>query len=116
MQAYHSKNHIAILVTAIYLLTNDVITDGDIGIARLLILSEQHVMSSLYEETEQTYTYHALGHLPDQVQHHGLLILHARFVFEALLSHLKGQFRGTRRIVAQIIKKIYSWHKTLVQW
>ena len=45
------------------------------------------------------------GTCQTKVQQHGLLILHARFVFEALLSHLKGLFRGTRRIVAQIIKK-----------
>lgn len=98
--------HIALLVTAIRLLTNDVITDGDIAIAKLLIRSYQRLMSSLYGETEQTYTCHALGHLPDQVQEHGPLILHSSFVFEAMISHLKRQFHGTRGIVAQIVKNL----------
>ena len=96
--------HFALLVTAVHLLTNDTITDGDIDIAKLLIRSYQRLISSLYGETEQTYTCHALGHLPDQVRRHGPLILHSGFVFEAMISHLKRQFHGTRGLVAQIVR------------
>lgn len=98
--------HFALLVTAIHLLTNDVISDGDIEIAKLLIRSYQRLIPSLYGETEQTYTCHALGHLPDQVRKHGPLILHSSFVFEAMISHLKRQFHGTRGIVAQIVRNL----------
>ena len=98
--------HFALLVTAIRQLTNDVITDGDIEIARPLIRSYQRLTPDLYGESEQTYTCHALGHLADQVLEHGPLILHSSFVFEAMISHLKGQFHGTRGIVVQIIKNL----------
>ena len=98
--------HFALLVTAIWLLTDDIITDSDIEIAKLLIRSYQRLMPSLYGESEQTYTCHALGHLPDQVRDHGPLILHSSFVFEAMISHLKRQFHGTRGIVAQIVRNL----------
>lgn len=98
--------HFAILVTAIRLLTNDVISASDIEIARLLIRGYQRLISSLYGETEQTYKCHALGHLADQVEEHGPLILHSNFVFEAIISHLKRQFHGTRGIVGQIVRNL----------
>lgn len=72
--------HFALLVTAIRLLTNDVISDSDIEIARLRIRSYQRLIASLYGKTEQTYICHALGHLADQVEEHGPLILHSSFV------------------------------------
>lgn len=94
--------HFALLVTAIRLLTNDVISDSDIEIARLLIRTYQRLIPSLYGEIEQTYTCHALGHLADQVEEHGPLILHSSFVFEAMIS----QFHGTRGIVGQIVRNL----------
>ena len=72
-------------------------------IAQLLIQSYQQIIPSLYGESEQTYTCHALGHLAEQVRNHGPLILHSSFVFEAMISHLKRQFHSTRGIVAQIV-------------
>ena len=98
--------HFALLVTAIWLLTDDIITDSDIEIAKLLIRSYQRLLPSLYGESEQTYTCHALGHLPDQMRDHGLLILHSSFVVEVMISHLKRQFHGTRGIVAQIVRNL----------
>ena len=95
--------HFALLATAIWLLTNDIITDNDIKIAQLLTQSYQRIIPSLYGESEQTYTCHALGHLAEQVRNHGPLILHSSFVFEAMISHLKRQFHSTRGIVAQIV-------------
>lgn len=98
--------HFALLVTAIHFLTADVITDRDIDLAKLLIRSYQRLMSSLYGESEETYTCHALTHLPDQVRKHGPLILHSSFVFEAMISHLKRQFHGTRGIIGQIVRNL----------
>ena len=98
--------HFALFVTAIRLLTADTITNRDIDLAKLLIRSYQRLMLSLYGETEETYTCHALIHLPDQVRKHGPLILHSSFVFEAMISHLKRQFHGTRGIIAQIIRNL----------
>ena len=34
------------------------------------------------------------------------LILHSSFVFEAMISHLKRQFHGTRGIIAQIVRNM----------
>ena len=78
----------------------------DIEIAKLLIRTYQRLIPSLYGEREQTYTCHALGHLLSQVREHGPLILHSSFVFEAMISHLKWQFHGTRGIVAQIVRNL----------
>ena len=98
--------HFALLVTAIRLLTNEIITDSDIEIAKSLIRSYQRLIPSLYGEKEETYTCHAFKHLLDQVRDHGPLILHSRFVFKAMISHLKQQIHGTRGIVAQIVRKL----------
>ena len=98
--------HFALLVITIWLLTSDIITESDIEIAKLLIQSYQRLIPSLYGEKEETYTCHALGHLPDRMRDHGLLILHSSFVFEAMISHLKRQFHGTRGIVAQIVRNL----------
>lgn len=100
--------HFSLLVTAIRLLTNDIITDADIDIAELLLRSYSRIMASLYGQTEETYTCHALLHLPSQVRRHGPLILHSCFVFEAMISHLKRQFHGTRGITAQIIRNLLT--------
>lgn len=98
--------HFALFVTAINLMTNDSISTANIEMAKLLIHSYQRLMPRLYEEKEQTYTRHALGHLPDQVRNHGPLILHSSFVFEAMINHLKRQFHGTRGIVGQIVRNL----------
>ena len=98
--------HFALFVTLIRLLTNDSISNANVEIAKLLIRSYQRLMPKLYEEKEQTYTCHALGHLPDQVRNHGPLILHSSFVFEAMISHVKRQFHGTRGIVGQIVRNL----------
>lgn len=98
--------HFALIVTAIRFLTNDIISDDEIEIAKLLIRSYQRLIPTLYGDSDQTYTCHALGHLPDQVRRHGPLILHSSFVFEAMISHLKRQFHGTRAIVDQIIRNL----------
>ena len=37
---------------------------------------------------------------------HGPLILHLSFVFDAMISHLKHQFHGTRGIVRQIERNL----------
>lgn len=60
--------HFSLLVTAIHLLNNDGITLREIQIAKLAIRSYQRLMSDLYGEGEQTYTCHALGHLPEHGQ------------------------------------------------
>ena len=65
-------------------------------IAKLLIQSYQWLLQSLYGEREETYTCHALGHLPNQVFKQGPLILHSSF----------EQFHGTRGIVAQIVRNL----------
>lgn len=109
MKAYFPPEyfyHFALFVTAIRLLTADSVTDRDINLAELLIRSYLRLMPSLYGKTEETYTCHALIHLPDQVRKHGPLILHSGFVFEAMISHLKRQFHGTRGIIAQIVRNL----------
>ena len=95
--------HFALLVTAIRFLTADFITVRDVDLAKVLIRSYQRLMPSLYGESEETYTCHALTHLPNQGHKHGPLILHSSLVFEAMISHLNRQFHGTCGIIGQII-------------
>ena len=87
-------------------MTSDVMTDREIDFAELHVRSYQRLMPRLYGESEETYTCHALMNLPDQVRKHGPLILHFGFVFEAMMSHLKQQFRGIHRIIDQIVRNL----------
>lgn len=87
-------------------MTSDVITDREIDFAELHVRSYQWLMPRLYGESEETYTCHALTHLPDQVCKHSPLILHSGFVFEAMMSHLKRQFHGIRGIIDQIVRNL----------
>ena len=98
--------HLSIFVTAIWLLIDDEITSKDIELARILLVHYGRLVESLYGKSEQTYTVHALQHLPDQVKNFGPLILHSRFVFEAIISHLKRLFHGTPCIPDQIVKNL----------
>ena len=98
--------HLSIFVTAIWLLIDDQITSEDIELARILLVHYGRLIESLYGKSEQTYTVHALQHLPEQVKNFGPLILHSGFVFEAMISHLKRLFHGTRCIPDQIVKNL----------
>ena len=102
--------HFALFVTAVWLLTNDVITDNDAEIATTLIQSYQRLIPTLYGESEQTYTKscHALLHLPEQVMNHGPLILHSSFEFEAMISYFKRQLISTRENVAHIVRNLLT--------
>lgn len=93
--------HFALLVTTIHLLTNDVISDSDIEIARLLIRTYQRLIPSLYGEIEQTYT--SCFRTPCRSSR-GTWSTY--FTFEAMISHLKHQFHGTRGIVRQIVRNL----------
>ena len=98
--------HLSILVTAIWLLIDDEVTSEDVDLARILLVHYGRLVESLYGKSTLTYTVHALQHLPDQVKNFGPLILHSGFVFEAMISHLKRLFHGTRCIPDQIVKNL----------
>ena len=98
--------HLSIFVTAICLFIDDQISSEDIELARILLVHYGRLVEPLYEKSEQTYTVHALQHLPEQVKNFGPLILHSGFVFEAMISHLKRLFHGTQCILDQIVKNV----------
>ena len=56
--------HHSLLVSAIRMLCGDEITDHDIDIAEAMLVTYTHLLASLFNETECTYTTHALTHLP----------------------------------------------------
>ena len=98
--------HLSIFVTAIWLLIDDQISSEDIELARILLVHYGRLVEPLYGKSEQTYTVHALQHLPEQVKNFGPLILHSGFVFEAMISHLKRLFHGTQCIPDQMVKNL----------
>ena len=98
--------HLSLLVTGIWLLTFDDITDNDIAIAKMLLSNYARLVEVIYGKRQVTYTVHGLQHLPEQVANFGPLILHSGFVFEAMISHLKRLFHGTRCIPEQIVRNL----------
>ncbi len=80
--------HLSIFVTSIWLLIDYQITSEDIELARILLVHYRRLVESLNGKSEQTYTVHALQHLPDQVNS-----------FAPLISHLKRLFHLTRCIL-----------------
>ena len=98
--------HLCLLVSAIWLLTFDEVTEYNITIAKMLLSHYARLVEVLYGKTQVTYTVHGLQHLPDQVTNFGPLILHSGFVFEAMISHLKRLFHGTRCIPEQIVRNL----------
>lgn len=100
---YH---HLSLLVTAVWLLITDEVKMDDVDLARMLLTHYGRMVETLYGTSEVTYTVHALQHLPEQVINFGPLILHSGFVFEAMISHLKRLFHGTRCIPDQIVKNL----------
>ena len=98
--------HLSIFVTAIWLLIDGPISSEVIELARILLVHYGRLVEPLHGKSEQTYTVHALQHLPEQVKNFGPLILHSGFVFEAMISHLKRLLHGMRCIPDQIVKNL----------
>ena len=96
--------HHSLFVTAIRILSDDVILEQDRQLSEALIDSYIRLVESLYSYTEYTYNLHSIGHLPLQVFNHGNIILLSSFVFEGMIAVLKRKFHGTRGIVSQILK------------
>ena len=61
----------------------------------------------LYGDQKQTYTNHALIHLPAQQRIHGApLVLMSNFVFEGFIATIKRQYHGSRGYIQQMIRNI----------
>ena len=61
----------------------------------------------LYGDDAETYTTHALGHLPEQRKLHGCpLVLLSNFVFEGFIATMKRQYHGSRGIINQMLRNV----------
>lgn len=99
--------HFGLLITAIQILNQTIVTEADINLAEEMINKYQSVNRDLYGDQAETYTTHALGHLPRQRKlHECSVVLPSNFVFEGFIATLKRQFHGSRSIVNQMVKGI----------
>lgn len=99
--------HFGLLVCSIQILNADVCTEADIYLAEALLREYRKLNKHFYEETAQTYTNHALCHLPKQRKEHGApLVCMSNFVFEGFIATFKRQYHGTRGIVSQMVRNI----------
>ena len=99
--------HIALLITAMQILNQEIVSEEDIFLTELLLDSYIRINVDLYGEQAQTYTAHALQHLPQQRRDHGASLVNmSNFVFEGFIATLKRQFHGTRGLIPQMVKNI----------
>ena len=62
---------------------------------------------SLFGEVADTFTVHALRHLPDQIHLHGAnLVLMLNFIFEGSIATIKRQYHGSRGIIPNMVRNI----------
>ena len=96
--------HMGLFVTAMHLLNQGTTTTTDINLAKILIEHYQRINHLLFGDRADTFTVHALRHLPDQIHHHGAnLVVMSNFVFEGFIATFKRQYHGSRGIVAQMV-------------
>ena len=96
-----------LFVTAMHLLNQRTITTTDINIAKHLIEHYQRMNCSLFGKAADTFTVHALRHLPDQIHLHGAnLVLMSNFIFEGFIATMKRQYHGSRGIIPQMVRNI----------
>ena len=99
--------HFGMFVTAIQILNKEVNTYEDVRKSEELLHHYVKLNAGLFGEEAQTYTAHALLHLPQQrVEHGAPLVMMSNFVFEGFIATIKRQFHGTRGIVPQMVRNI----------
>ena len=101
--------HFALLSTALNFLHLVPISKTCVEKAQVLLENFVRLYSSLYDIEECTYNYHALFHFPFQefltmVPKHFNFCF--KFVFEAIISHLKNLYSGTRGLPKQMVEKL----------
>ena len=99
--------HFGMFISAIQTLNSNINDMEDIRKSNELLHHYVKLNVDLFGEDAQTYTAHALLHLPQQrVEHGAPLILMSNFVFEGFIATIKRQFHGTRGIISQMIRNI----------
>ncbi|KAK3744830.1 hypothetical protein QZH41_008812 [Actinostola sp. cb2023] len=99
-------NHYNLLVGAIFRLLKSSITPVNLQQASLYLKLYCAQASGLYGERFQTYNFHQLLHLADNVQQLGPLWAHSCFPFEDYNGDLKDLFHGSQNIPGQIIQSV----------
>lgn len=97
--------HPCLLVTAIFILSQDLITKQDLDLASNYLLVYVLDFQRLYGEKHMTFNVHVLLHKPKCVKKLGPLFAFSAFPFESGQGHLVRLVKGTRFVAQQIAKK-----------
>ena len=81
------------------------VTATDVASAKILLAHFKNLSLEVVGESVQTMTFHALTHLPDQVNLFGPLWTTSAKVFENAYRHLKKYVTGTRCAGSLIVKR-----------
>lgn len=84
------------------------VSECDVASSKLILAKFRSLSFELFGESIQTMTFHALGHLPDQIKMFGALWSVSASIFENAYRHLKKHVTGTRNPAQLIVKRFIS--------
>ena len=99
-------HHLSLLVSAMHLLLNDMISLADIDLAHNLLDLFYKLTCQLYPINICTMNLHLLIHLAKFVRSWGPLWCYSCFGFESMNGHLRNNCHGTRLVVTQLIHNV----------
>ena len=101
---------IAVLSTAIYLLSSNHVTQEEIRNSEKLLLTFQRGVHKLCGDSAMTYSLHAISHLPMQVNWFGPLWSFSASMFESAFGHLTSFVTGTQNKASLMINRFIRYH------
>ena len=101
------------LVVAIRLLSNFETTDADIESAKKLLDKFFENFVRCFTLNSQSYNFHCMRHLPEQVEKLGPLWLYSAFPFESAHRELLNSTWGTVKNIRKMVERFFTRQKNL---
>jgi hypothetical protein len=102
--------HYLLFFTAITILIRKDL-QGNLDIARELLLKFVRLVPKIYNEEALVYNVHSLVHLTDDVERKGPLDAFSAFPFESLLGQLKRLLKKSNHPIEQAYKRLYEGYQ-----
>ena len=96
-------NHIGLLSKAVFLLSQDSITEQDIDEANRCLVRFANIFQDTYGAVNMRFNVHVLLHLPSAVRKWGPIQLHSTMPFESWNKRLKDSIKSPKGAADQII-------------